>query len=156
MAATRDAQQQKHADALERTGFWGARGAGCIVVCPKTHRFLLNLRGEVEQPGTWGVWGGAVDDGEELLDAALREFREESLVSVPLRIPSTEPCYVFRKGDFSYSTFIVEVDNEFAVRKSKETAGFGWFTLDQLPDPLHFGVVALLECREARALLEAY
>lgn len=156
MTKEHDEQQKKHAKALEETGFWGKQGAGCMVVCPKTHRWLLNLRGEVEQPGTWGVWGGAVDDGEALLDAAVREFREESMCGVPIRIPSEEPIYVFRKDKFSYSTFIVEVDREFAVRPSKETADAQWFPLDALPDNLHFGVVAILADRYARKQLEKY
>ena len=44
-----------------------------------TGRILLPHRSQaVEQPGTWGTWGGAIDGKEQPKTAALRELREEA------------------------------------------------------------------------------
>jgi ADP-ribose pyrophosphatase YjhB (NUDIX family) len=60
--------------------FWGDVGAGVLPYCPLTKRFLINLRSqEVNEPGTWGVWGGKMDWGEtEPVETAERELREET------------------------------------------------------------------------------
>jgi hypothetical protein len=52
-----------HADALTRTGFWGAHGgASSIFLACDTGRLLLARRSHhVLQSGTWGTIGGAVD-----------------------------------------------------------------------------------------------
>ena len=56
----------KHRQALKQTGFWGRRGAGCVIMAQDTGRFCIAHRSEnVEQPGTWGTWGGAIDEGED-------------------------------------------------------------------------------------------
>ena len=49
----------EHAETLAKTGFWGKQGAGSLVVAKDTGRILLAHRSRaVEQPNTWGVWGG--------------------------------------------------------------------------------------------------
>jgi len=43
-------------------------------------RYLMQLRDQKKDifyPGYWGLFGGAVDDGEEPLDALYRELKEE-------------------------------------------------------------------------------
>lgn len=48
--------------------FWGKAGSGMLVVCEEDHTVLLLLRSRhVEQPGTWGIPGGAVhvDESDE-------------------------------------------------------------------------------------------
>jgi hypothetical protein len=46
------------------SGFWGNRGAGCIIRARDTGRMLVGLRSEeVDEPLTLGTWGGAVDPG---------------------------------------------------------------------------------------------
>ena len=52
----------EHRAELNRTGFWGKQGAGCIILAKDTGRICLPHRSQyVEQPGTWGTWGGAID-----------------------------------------------------------------------------------------------
>jgi hypothetical protein len=55
----------EHRDALKQTGFWGRQGAGCIFLALDTERLCIAHRSrKVEQPGTWGTWGGAIDSFE--------------------------------------------------------------------------------------------
>ena len=138
-----DAEEQEmiHERVLEETGFWGSQGAGSIVMARSTGRILVGLRsGEVVEPFTWGCWGGAIDEGEGPLEAALREVREECGYFGEL---SAEPLLVFTSGSFRYSNFLVTVDDEFEPCLNIETDEAGWFDLDDLPSPLHFGLEAL-------------
>jgi len=131
----------EHQDALDKTGFWGAQGAGSLIMARNTQRFLIAHRSRaVEQPGTWGTWGGAIDKGEDPETAARREVIEEAghaghLVMLPL--------YVFVKGTFRYSNFLAIVDDEFKPELNWETQGFRWCQWGQWPKPLHFGLAAV-------------
>lgn len=140
---------EQHRQALNDTGFWGKAGAGVIFIAKNTGRMLLNHRSRfVEQPGTWGVWGGAIDQNERPLDAAKREAKEEA--GVMIRNDQIIPIYVFHdtNSGFKYYNFIVVVDNEFnpniPPETSWETQGYKWAEYTKLPQPLHFGVTAIL------------
>lgn len=133
-----------HTAAGEANGYYGSRGAGCLVVARSTGRLLLPLRsGEVQEPGTYGVWGGAVDPGLTPEQAALRELRQESGLDhrgelVPLMV------YAPEGSSFRYHNFLVVVDEEFEPVLNEEHDLAVWASLDALPKPLHFGVEALL------------
>lgn len=142
-----------HREALKTTGFWGRQGAGCIFKARSTGRVLIAHRSQdVEQPGTWGTWGGAIDSGESPLDAARREVREEAGYHGAFEI---EPLLVFRSGDFRYSNFLVEVEDEFEPVLNWESQGSQWCEIGQWPSPLHFGLQALLSDSASMRTLEA-
>jgi 8-oxo-dGTP pyrophosphatase MutT (NUDIX family) len=133
---------EEHAAALDKTGFWGAQGAGCLFMSRKTGRFLVSHRSKhVEQPGTWGTWGGAIDPGEDPEEAVRREAQEEAGYRGPIH---AIPLYVFKKGTFRYSNFLLIVDNEFKPVLDWETQGYRWCEFGDWPTPMHFGLVSLL------------
>lgn len=141
-----------HQRALEETGFWGRRGAGVLILSASTGRLLLPYRStKVQEPHTWGTWGGAIDEGENPARAAMREMREES--GVRLNPTMLELLYEFRDGDFRYTTFLAIVDSEFTPRLDAETESAKWFELDALPARLHFGLRAITDDRKAMSLL---
>lgn len=144
-----------HKRALDETGYWGRRGAGCVVQCASTGRLLMPLRSEnVQEPNTWGTWGGAIDDGESPKSAALRELREESLYSG--EILSMEKLYVYVDGAFTYTTFLVKVPVEFSSRFADgETQKAKWIALDNMPKNLHNGMRAILGDSKAYKMLHA-
>lgn len=146
---------QEHKRALGETGYWGRRGAGCVVQCVATGRLLMPLRSEsVQEPNTWGTWGGAIDDGESPRDAALRELREES--SYQGEILSMDKLYVYVDGTFTYTTFLVKVPVEFSARFADgETQKAKWTALDNMPKNLHKGMRAILGDSKARKMLHA-
>ncbi len=66
-------------------GYSAYRGALIIPVDP-AGRVLLQLRDhhpDAVHPGKWGFFGGEVEDGESLQQAAMREMLEETGISVP-------------------------------------------------------------------------
>lgn len=142
----------EHKAALDETGYWGRRGAGVLVLSSETGRILLPYRStKVQEPHTWGTWGGAIDDGEDAAQAAIREMREEG--GVRLNPTSMELLYEFRDGSFRYTTFLAIVGPEFRARLDKETETAKWFELDSLPTALHFGLRAILDNHKAMSIL---
>lgn len=133
---------KQHAKALKTTGFWGAAGAGCMIIARDTGRICMPKRSHaVEQPGTWGTWGGAIDGKENPEVAAEREVREEAGYHGDLDLI---PLFVFKKNSFRYFNFLAVVEHEFEPKLNWETASYRWCELDDLPSPLHFGVQGIL------------
>jgi 8-oxo-dGTP pyrophosphatase MutT (NUDIX family) len=145
--------ERDHGKALQQTGFWGAQGAGCIIAAEDTKRILLPYRSDsVEQPHTWGTWGGAIDRGLNPEEAARLEVQQEAGVTIQSRLI---PLYVFTKGTFRYSNFLAIVPNEFNPRLNWETEAFRWVRFGEWPSPLHFGLKALLSDQASIAKIEA-
>lgn len=135
---------EEHGEALGETGFWGRRGAGCIVVARSSQRILLPLRSQgVLEPGTWGVWGGAVDQGSTVEASVLKELNEEAGF-----VGETELLFLIDFVDedsgFVYSNYLAIVDEEFTPILNWESDQAEWFELEALPSPLHFGVEYIL------------
>lgn len=143
MSEAADANDEDHNDALKRTGFWGAAGAGCIPIAADTGRLLLMHRSrEVEQPHTWGTCGGAIDRGDDPKGAAIRELAEEAGYHGP--IIEMIPLFVFKKESFRYFNFLAVVESEFDPRLNWESQDAEWVEFGDWPEPLHFGVSAVL------------
>ncbi len=100
-------------------------------------RVLLVERGQQPSRGLWAVPGGAVELGETLTEAAEREVREETAVTVRARAPVWSFDSVVRADDgrvrFHYVVVDVEadyVDGEPAA--GDDAAAARWFTPDEL------------------------
>lgn len=123
--------------------FWGKRGSGILLISLETGRILLMLRSSlVNEPGTWGIPGGKVDDGEEIIYSALRELKEETGYCGLIDLFEV---YTFREEEFEYHNFLGLIPNEFEAQLNWESLDAKWFELTALPENLHFGVKLLLE-----------
>lgn len=137
--------EEAHKEALEETGFWGRRGAGAIIYARSTGRYLLQLRSnDVEQPGTWGVWGGAIDEGDEAEDCVRAEVAQETRYRGPMDVHFVVD-YVDEGTGFRYSNFVAVVEDEFVPVLNWEGKDFGWFETGEWPEPMHFGLSFLLD-----------
>ncbi|RBI85717.1 7,8-dihydro-8-oxoguanine-triphosphatase [Rhodosalinus halophilus] len=122
----------------------GWRGA-LVMAQDEAGRVLMQLRDDrhdIAAPGQWGMFGGGVEPQETLVEAAVREFREETgiwlsedelapLVRVPSHARPDGVLYVFH------------TDRSIAPRDVRlgEGAGFAFLTPAQL---LRFEVIAPL------------
>lgn len=151
-----DANWEFHEEALEETGYWGREAAGCILIAKSTGRVLIGLRGEeVLQPGTWGTFGGAIDHGESPTDTVLREAKEELGFREAGELLHLW-TYEAPDSDFRYHNYAIVVDEEFVpdLFDVEETAAAAWFDFGDWPEPMHFGLKALLEQDEAVARIQ--
>lgn len=118
--------------------------AGVLVFCASTGRILLAQRAEhVGEGGTWSVFGGGVEDGEEAEDAAVRELEEEA--GIVIDPDDLEHIHSRKRRRGSYETFLAVVDFEPEVSLNDENDAYVWCDLDDLPEPLHPGLAALVD-----------
>ncbi len=146
--------EEEHAKALEDTGYWGNAGAGAIIMANDTKRILLPFRSSmVEQPHTWGTWGGAIDSGEDAKEAVIRELHEEA--GYEGEILSIKLLTTFIDKSFRYDTFLIVVPHEFEPTLNWETERAEWFDTNDPPSPLHFGLQYVFDHVDP-SMLEAF
>lgn len=132
------------------TGRWGNQGSG-ILFTTGEKILLLRRSSSVEEPGTWGIPGGAVPQTSrstfrDPYVSAKQETREE-LGTLPTH--QVVDQYVYQEDRFRYTTYVAKVSamtaQRFRPTLNWENDDAGWFTRDELQDlDLHFGVVELL------------
>jgi len=146
---------EEHRAALNQTGFWGKQGAGCLFLAKDTGRICIAHRSQaVEQPGTWGTWGGAIDSGEDPVKAIRREVKEEAGYTGQLDLI---PLFIFsHPSGFKYYNFLALVDKEFTPITDWETQNSAWFDYGRWPKPLHPGLVTLLSDLASTAIIQKY
>jgi 8-oxo-dGTP pyrophosphatase MutT (NUDIX family) len=135
-----DAQKgEHHTSAGDDHRFWGNRGAGILLTCGATNRSLWMLRSPfVNEPGTWGLIGGKIDDGEEPETALVREVEEETDWSGEIR--DMRLVDTFRSGTFTFFNYRGDVADEFEPTLNWESSKSLWLPAGEFPSPLHFGV----------------
>jgi mutator protein MutT len=133
------------------------QGAGCLIFCRATDRFLMIRRSDlVPVANTWSLPGGSVDHGETPEQAARREVMEEvglTLENKRLRLIYTNETHAPR---FKFYTYAATVDNEFDPELNWESSDHTWCDLDNLPAPLHWGVSQLLAFDRAAEKLKQF
>lgn len=115
-------------------------GVGTFIYSTSTRRYLFLLRDTSKYSGTWGLAGGKIDAGEQLLESLHRELSEElgynfnNTKVIPIEKFTSE------NNKFSYNTFLIPVDEEFVPDLNHEHRGYCWVALEDYPKPLHPGV----------------
>ena len=136
--------------------FWGNKGAGVLPFSKSTKRFLINLRSDyVNEPNEWGLWGGKIDEDENIKSAVIRELEEESGYNGKIDLID---AYIFKNpnGSFKYYNFIGVIDSEFEPILDWESADYEWVTLDELinKENKHFGLINLLEDEKSLKIIK--
>lgn len=124
--------------------YYGKTGAG-VVVTNNNGKILLGLRSSyVNEPSTWSYPGGKIEPDENAKKAAARELREET--GIYINPSDLKKLHVFKdtENDFTYTTFIIRVDNKPDIHTNWENDRFEWFDINDLPSPLHFGFKQIL------------
>jgi 8-oxo-dGTP pyrophosphatase MutT (NUDIX family) len=114
-------------------------GAGALIYCTSTHRYLFLLRNGTHS-GSWGLVGGKIDVGETVVHGLKREIAEElgGVINDAKLIPIEK--FTSENNHFEYHTYVIKVDTEFAPELNNEHRGYCWVPLEDYPKPLHPGV----------------
>ena len=116
-----------------------------------TQRYLYLLRNDPKHPGTWGLPGGKVENGESLLDAMKRECSEEiGTFPIAERVIPIEQ-FTSNDGRFVYHTFFAVVPTEFTPLLNSEHLGYAWINNNEIPKPLHPGLWSTMNVEEVKS-----
>lgn len=115
-------------------------GAGSLIYCPETHRYLFLLRNGTKHKNSWGLVGGKINPSENVMSGLYREIQEE--IDLDLTSNKIIPVEKFTSdnGNFVYHTYLIVVEKEFVPNLNHEHKGFCWVGLNDCPKPLHPGV----------------
>ena len=116
------------------------RASGVTICCEKD--ILLAKRCEtwegkpISLGGYWSIFGGAIEDGENPMTAAIRELYEESRIKINLhQLSYTKDIYSNFSGEitefsvyFSYSSYKPE------VILNEEHTEYIWYPLEKIQD----------------------
>lgn len=121
------------ADGSRRWGRFGAAGILLrhVDVAGEPHYFVALRSAWTHKGGTWAMPGGALDEGEQPLEGALREFSEE----IGHRLEEFEVVEVHEDdhGGWSYWTLVLDVPSMFEAQvTSWETAECRWVSAAEL------------------------
>jgi len=125
--------------------------AGVGAVLFDGSRILLIKRGYPPGEGVWAVPGGAIEAGEDLCRAAVRELEEETgLRARPIGIAWVFQVIVWGSSRPRYHYVVIDVafdvdSVEGSLRPGGDAVDVGWFELSNLPQPLSRGTRALVE-----------
>jgi 8-oxo-dGTP diphosphatase len=111
-------------------------GVGAVIV--QNHRVLLILRGQPPLLGEWSLPGGALECGETLREAVVREAHEET----GLAIEAGEMLGVYERvirndgGNVRYHFVLIDflcrpVGGD--LKAGSDASDVRWFTRDELP-----------------------
>ena len=119
-----------------------------------TQRYLYLMRNDPKHPDTWGLPGGRVEAGENLLSAMYRECTEE-LGFVPEYLKLV-PLEKFTSADqgFCYHTFFCTVDTEFVPVLNDEHIGWAWIASGTWPKPMHPGLWSTVNFDAVKSKIE--
>ncbi|MEO6508953.1 MAG: NUDIX domain-containing protein [Patescibacteria group bacterium] len=114
---------------------------GAMIFNEKKQLFLMKRgRKAKNEKGTWEAPGGGVEFGESLIEAIRREMKEEFGVDIEIieQLPAMDHFIMEEKQHWVPSTFICEFKNGQTpiIIEPEKAEEIGWFSLDNLPQPL--------------------
>jgi len=147
---------------MAEKSYWGKKASGMLFICREDGTILLLKRSmRVEDPGTWGIPGGAVGEGfhgkehggkdpdnETFLSSAVKETWEE--LGVVPKVGTLLISTSYRDGSFTYKTYIYDIPlsekEQFSkqIRLNWENDYWFWFDYEGLPTNMHKGVIFAL------------
>lgn len=112
-------------------------GAGILAKSMKTGRYLLAQRSQLvgTHKGMWAVVGGAMEEGEDTFEAALREFKEETKFDNSYL--NKQLIHIYKDEENTYYIYILFLEDEFIPELNWENDAYGWFESENFPVNSH-------------------
>lgn len=142
------------------------KGAGILFACGEQVLFLRRGNGG-DHPNEWALPGGTLEDGENQMQAAIRETEEETGAKVsavdlapwtrtltPAETPELQATEALPinpneqpapSQPVDFTTFLVRLNAPFTPKLSDESDGYGWAPISGPPQPLHPAVQVALD-----------
>lgn len=122
--------------------------SGIHVLIKKDDKFLVLKTSKIkkEEPETWDLPGGSIEFGEQPIDAAIRETREEAGIDVDVnRIIGVWALEA--KGNWSVELIALGTTKNDNVVVSSEHSEYMWLTLEEIKklEPKRIHIKALLD-----------
>lgn len=115
-------------------------GVGAVIVGPDDRMFLAKRGREAgRENGKWEFPGGAVEFGETLVRALIREVREEYGFEIAVQelLDVVDHIIPDEKQHWVSPTFLCRfVSGEPSIREPHKCDEIGWFKLDEIPEGL--------------------
>ena len=116
---------------------WGLNGAAGILLVRGTQILLQHRAPWVHNGDTWGIPGGARDSHESVLEAAIREAKEETGID-PVHLT---PIQTFSDdhGSWRYDTVIAYANDDLGAHElNDESHEVRWVNIERVEElPLH-------------------
>jgi 8-oxo-dGTP diphosphatase len=110
---------------------------GVAAVLVKDEKLLLGKRKNAHGNGTWAFPGGHLEHGEEIMECARREVREETGLQIhePEIVAVTNDIF---SQDNHYITVFVQgtTSGSPELREPEKCHGWDWFNWNDMPQPL--------------------
>jgi 8-oxo-dGTP diphosphatase len=122
-------------------------GAGIGVILEKSGKILLGKRhpdpdkasSAFRSSGCWCLPGGKLDWGETFEEGALRELKEETgIAGKDAEVISVHNCKNEHAHFVTVGLTVKEWEGEAQVMEPDEITEWGWFDLNDLPEPRYF------------------
>jgi 8-oxo-dGTP pyrophosphatase MutT (NUDIX family) len=107
--------------------YWGKKGAGIFFTDGKKV-LLLKRSKKGDNQGTWCLPGGKVENKETLIDAALREAKEECGLVRGQRFADLNE----KDGMHDWTTFFFKIEKPFKCKLSDEHTDYKWIELNKI------------------------
>lgn len=128
-------------------------GVGVGVMILREGKVLLGKRHDdptkadsaLNGAGKWTMPGGKLHFGETLEECSKREVEEETGIKLSKADVLCLNQDIIETAHFITIGLIAETDNEPKVMEPNEITEWRWFDLDNLPSPMYFPSVKILE-----------
>lgn len=129
-------------------------GAGFGVMLLRNGKVLLGRRhsdpdkadSAFRSAGEWSLPGGKLDWGESFEEGAIREVLEETGIRIKNpRVISVHNCKNEHAHFMTVGLVAEEWEGEAQVMEPDEMVEWGWFSLDDLPQPRYFPSFMVIE-----------
>lgn len=124
-----------------------------IIIVNNNNEVLLGKRLKQKGFNKYAVPGGTIENGEEDIDACIRECEEETGLTIEnlVKLPTTGKGEDMETRWFLTSNFYGNLEN----KEPEKCAGWEWFPLDNPPQPLWNGTGEIIKhLREVKTLCE--